>query len=84
MGKSPLGSLLVRKTPKSLDLDKDLTAGGFVLKAASVNDQPSHNAYSSDYYWKHLQPIAYAGPMAVACENLVNQRRVLLIGGWAL
>ena len=83
VGKSLLGSLLVRKIPESLVLDKDLTAGGFILQAASANGQPSHNAYSSDYYWKHLRPIEYAGPMAVACENLVNQRRVLLVGGWA-
>ena len=72
VGKSLLGSLLVRKIPESLVLDKEFTAGGFILKAASVNDQPSHNAYSSDYYWKQLRSIEYAGHLAVACENRLN------------
>jgi hypothetical protein len=82
VGKSAVAERLVRALPHTFCLDKDLTAGGFVLQAALDSGVSADMAYGTPHYFSSLRPHEYAGPMAQACANLVGTRRVLLVGGW--
>lgn len=82
VGKSSVAKALVNLLPETLLLDKDYTAGGFILEAADLRGDGPELAYGSTHYWQKLRPLEYAGPLSLACENLVGRRRVLLVGGW--
>ena len=82
VGKSSLAARLLEVIPQTFWLDKDDTAAGFILDAASQSGLPHQAAYGTDHYWSTLRPLEYAGPIAVACANLVGRRTVLLSGGW--
>ena len=81
-GKSTLGTSLLELLPASLHLDKDCTAAGFILEAARSVGIDEGEAYGSAHYWSNLRPLEYAGPLRLACANLVGRRIVLLSGGW--
>ena len=81
-GKSTLGTALLEELPQSLHLDKDCTGAGFILDAAKDAGVDESQAYGSADYWSRLRPLEYAGPLRVACANLVGRRVVLLSGGW--
>jgi len=82
VGKSALAARLVDLMPQTFWLDKDDTAAGFILDAAGQVGLPAQAAYGTDHYWSILRPLEYAGPVALACANLVGRRTVLLSGGW--
>ncbi len=82
VGKSAVANQLSRLLPEALYIDKDLTAGGFILEAATQRDGDASNAYATAHYWRQLRPLEYAGPTTLACGNLVGRRHVLLVGGW--
>lgn len=82
VGKSTLAARLVELVPNTFWLDKDTTAAGFILQAARDAGQPEHTAYGTPHYWQVLRPLEYAGPLSLACANLVSRRLVLLAGGW--
>jgi energy-coupling factor transporter ATP-binding protein EcfA2 len=82
VGKSTVAARLVRLLPNTFWLDKDTTAGGFVLQAAADAGLARAQAYGRPHYFSTLRPLEYAGPMAQACVNLVGARRVILVGGW--
>ena len=81
-GKSTLATGLLGELPESVHLDKDCTAAGFILDAARNAGMDESQAYGSADYWSRLRPLEYAGPLRVACANLVGRRVVLLSGGW--
>ena len=82
VGKSSVAKALVSLMPETLLLDKDYTAGGFILEAADLRGDGPEHAYGATHYWQKLRPLEYAGPLRLACENLIGRRRVLLVGGW--
>ncbi len=82
VGKSCLAQALIELIPESLLIDKDHTAGGFVLEAAVLRGDDADRAYAAEHYWEKLRPIEYAGPLRQACINLVGRRSVILVGGW--
>ena len=82
VGKSSVAKALISLMPETLLLDKDYTAGGFILEAADQRGDGPEHAYGATHYWQKLRPLEYAGPLRLACENLVGRRRVLLVGGW--
>ena len=82
VGKSSVAKALVRLMPETLLIDKDHTAGGFVLEAAHLRGDGPEAAYGAKHYWQKLRPLEYAGPLRLACDNLVGHRQVLLVGGW--
>jgi len=82
VGKSSVAVRLVELVPNAFYLDKDITAGGFILQAARDREIPAAQAYGAEHYHRHLRPLEYAGPMAQACANLIGSRLVLLVGGW--
>ena len=82
VGKSSVAAELIRRQPESLLIDKDRTAGGFILEAAALRGDGADSAYAADHYWQRLRPLEYAGAMRLACDNLVARRQVLLVGGW--
>jgi hypothetical protein len=82
VGKSTLAANLVAQVPNSFWIDKDLSAAGFILQAARDTGRPEATAYGTPHYWQALRPLEYAGPLALACANLVGKRLVLLSGGW--
>ncbi len=82
VGKSSVAAALIGLQPESLFIDKDHTAGGFVLEAAALRGDTADRAYAADHYWQNLRPLEYAGPLRLACDNLVGRRQVLLVGGW--
>lgn len=82
VGKSSVAAELIGLQPESLLIDKDRTAGGFILEAAALRGDAADRAYAADHYWQKLRPLEYAGPMRLACDNLVGRRQVLLVGGW--
>jgi hypothetical protein len=82
VGKSAVARRLIERLPETLLIDKDLTAGGFVLEAATLRGETADRAYAAPHYWQKLRPLEYAGPTALACANLVGRRQVLLVGGW--
>ncbi len=82
VGKSTLAARLVELIPNSFWIDKDSTAAGFILQAARDAGQPENTAYGTSHYWQSLRPLEYAGPLSLACANLVGRRLVLLTGGW--
>jgi hypothetical protein len=82
VGKSALAARLVELVPNSFWIDKDTAAAGFVLQAARDAGHPEDRAYGTPQYWQVLRPLEYAGPLALACANLVGRRLVLLSGGW--
>ncbi|MCC7262870.1 MAG: hypothetical protein IT369_10145 [Candidatus Latescibacteria bacterium] len=82
VGKSALAARLLTLAPRSFWIDKDFTAAGFVLAAARQAGQPETSAYGTPAYWENLRPLEYAGPLSLACANLVGDRLVLLSGGW--
>ena len=82
VGKSSVAARLVELVPNAFWLDKDITAGGFVLQAARDRGIPAAQAYGTEHYHRHLRPLEYAGPVAQACANLSGSRLVLLVGGW--
>lgn len=82
VGKSSLAARLLGLEPRSFWIDKDFTAAGFVLEAARQAGQPESGAYGTPRYWQHLRPLEYAGPLSLACANLVEDRLVLVSGGW--
>lgn len=82
VGKSAAAAQLAESIPHSCCIDKDKTAAGFVLQAARDRGVETSMAYGTDHYWATLRPLEYAGPTALACDNLVGTRLVFLIGGW--
>lgn len=82
VGKSTVAAQLSRLLPETVCIDKDLTAGGFILEAATLRGDGADNAYAAPHYWQKLRPLEYAGPTTSACGNLVGRRQVLLVGGW--
>ncbi len=82
VGKSTVAQRLTERLPETLLIDKDLTAGGFILEAATLRGETAARAYGAPHYWQKLRPLEYAGPTALACANLVGRRQVLLVGGW--
>jgi hypothetical protein len=82
VGKSTTARRLVELLPGSLWLDKDTTASGFVLQAARDGGVDPGQAYGTEHYERCLRPLEYAGPVALACANLVGARLVILVGGW--
>ena len=82
VGKSSVANALINLMPETLLLDKDYTAGGFILEAADLRGDSPELAYGATHYWQKLRPLEYAGSLRLACENLVGRRRVLLVGGW--
>ncbi|MBI2502722.1 MAG: hypothetical protein HYW07_05760 [Candidatus Latescibacteria bacterium] len=82
VGKTTLAARLVELVPNSFWIDKDSAAAGFILQAARDAGQPEHTAYGTPHYWQALRPLEYAGPLSLACANLVGRRLVLLAGGW--
>ena len=82
VGKSAVVERLVQLVPQSFWIDKDLTAGDFILQAAHREGVAVEGAYGTDQYWEALRPCEYAGPMALACANLQGRRQVFIAGGW--
>lgn len=82
VGKSTLAARLLDLAPNSFWIDKDFTAAGFVLQAARDQGHPETTAYGTPHYWQQLRPLEYAGPLSLACANLVGGRLVLMSGGW--
>ncbi len=82
VGKSAAAARLVALVPNTVWIDKDTTAAGFILAAASAAHIPATQAYGTPRYWSTLRPLEYAGATAQACSNLVGTRLVLLVGGW--
>jgi len=82
VGKSALAARLVEQLPHSFWIDKDTVAGGFVLQAARDAGLAADCPYGTPHYWQVLRPLEYAGPLSLACANLVGKRLVLLSGGW--
>ena len=82
VGKSSVAAELIRLLPESLLIDKDRTAGGFILAAAALRGDTADRAYATDHYWQTLRPLEYSGPMRLACDNLEGRRQVLMVGGW--
>jgi hypothetical protein len=82
VGKSAVAGQLSRLLSEAVCIDKDLTAGGFILEAATLRGDGADSAYAAPHYWQKLRPLEYAGPTASACGNLVGRRQVLLVGGW--
>lgn len=80
-GKSTLASHLLTCLPGAVCIDKDWTAGGFVLEAAAQDGNASA-AYGSLRYWQRLRPLEYSGAVTSACAHLVGRRIVFLCGGW--
>lgn len=81
-GKSTIAEQLLHVLPHSLCIDKDWTAGPFVLEADRQDGGDGSAAYGSPRYWQDLRPIEYGGAVHAACQNLVGRRTVLLVGGW--
>ena len=81
-GKSSVAARLVQLIPNALWIDKDASAGGFIVEAARCQGLPASAAYGTDQYWQALRPLEYSGAMALACANLVDNRVVFLVGGW--
>ena len=52
------------------------------MEAADLRGDSPDQAYGAVHYWQKLRPLEYAGPMAVACDNLIGRRCVFLAGGW--
>ena len=82
VGKTAVAQTLLTLLPNTFALDKDQTAGGFILAAAALRHDAPDAAYGADHYWQKLRPLEYAGPLAVACDNLVGTRQILLVGGF--
>lgn len=82
VGKSSVATQLSHLLPEAIYIDKDLTAGGFILEAATLRGDGADSAYAAPHYWQKLRPLEYAGPTALACGNLLGRRQVLLVGGW--
>ena len=78
VGKTAVARTLLPLLPHAFLIDKDQTAAGFILEAAD----DSASAYGTPHYWQTLRPLEYAGPLALACTNLVDTRQVLLVGGF--
>ena len=78
VGKTSVARALLPVLPHAFLIDKDQTAAGFILAA---DDDPT-SAYGTPHYWQTLRPLEYAGPLALACTNLVDTREVLLVGGF--
>ena len=81
VGKSLLASGLC-KTCGTTSIDKDWSAGGFILEASAQAGNGQDAAYDGPHYWQRLRPLEYAGAMTTACANLVGRRTVTLTGGW--
>ncbi|MDP6984968.1 MAG: hypothetical protein VX656_10305 [Candidatus Latescibacterota bacterium] len=63
-------------------IDKDWTAGAFILESAEQENVSPDQAYGRPRYWQRLRPVEYAGAVTTACANLVGRRSVVLSGGW--
>ena len=82
VGKSSVCERLLELVPNSFLVDKDCTAGGFILEASRAAGEPADSAYGTERYWHSLRPLEYAGALSVAGANLVGRRIVFLGGGW--
>ena len=82
VGKSAAAARLTTLVPNTVWIDKDTSAAGFILAAASAAHVPAAQAYGTRQYWSTLRPLEYAGATAQACSNLVGTRLVFLVGGW--
>ncbi|MBT7594791.1 MAG: AAA family ATPase, partial [Gemmatimonadetes bacterium] len=60
VGKSLLASSLC-KTCGTTSIDKDWSAGGFILEASAQVEDGQNAAYDGPRYWKRLRPLEYAG-----------------------
>ncbi len=80
-GKSTLASRLLECLPGAVCIDKDWTAGGFIVEAARLAGAPE-SAYGTPYYWAQMRPLEYAGAITSACALLVGRRTVFVVGGW--
>jgi energy-coupling factor transporter ATP-binding protein EcfA2 len=81
-GKSTVAAQLLRRLPGTLLIDKDWSAGGFILEADRQDGGDGSAAYGTPRYWQRLRPLEYAGAMRAACAQLVGRRTVILAGGW--
>lgn len=82
VGKTAIAQALLPLLPNTFLIDKDQTAGGFILAAAALRGDAPSAAYGAPHYWQQLRPVEYAGPLAIACSNLVGTRQILLVGGF--
>ena len=82
VGKTAVASALLPLLPNTFLIDKDQTAGGFILTAAAQRGDPPAAAYGTLHYRQQLRPLEYAGPLTTACSNLVGTRQILLVGGF--
>ena len=82
VGKTAVARALLSLLPNTFLIDKDQTAGGFILTAAAQRGDPPASAYGTSHYWQQLRPLEYAGPLTTACSNLVGTRQILLVGGF--
>jgi hypothetical protein len=82
VGKTAVGLRVLELLPNSFCVDKDLTAGGFILAAARTAGLDDAEAYGTQRYWQELRPLEYACALSTACANLIGTRIVFAIGGW--
>lgn len=82
VGKTAVAQALVSLLPNAFLIDKDQTAAGFILEAATLRGDAPSSAYGPTHYWQKLRPLEYAGPLSTACTNLVGTRQVFLVGGF--
>ena len=82
VGKTAVAQALLALCPNTFLLDKDQTAAGFILEAATLRGDTPDAAYGTPHYWQKLRPLEYASALSAACTNLVGTRQVLLVGGF--
>lgn len=82
VGKSAVCQRLMELASNYFLVDKDVTAAGFILAAATAGGHGDHIAYGTQQYWRELRPLEYGGAFSLACANLVGPRTVLAAGGW--
>ncbi len=82
VGKTAVARALLALCPNTFLLDKDHTAAGFILEAATLRGDAPAAAYGTPHYWQKLRPLEYASALSAACTNLVGTRQVLLVGGF--
>ena len=81
-GKSTVAARLLKHLPGAVCIDKDWSAGGFILEAARQDGGDHATAYGRPHYWQRLRPLEYGGAVTSACAHLVGRRTVFLVGGW--
>lgn len=82
VGKSAVAGMVMELLPNTIRVEKDTATSGFILQASHAAGGTEESAYGTQAYWSFLRPLEYAGATALACQNLVGRRIVLLVGGW--